>query len=79
MRKRLVKVFVWSVTQYGSESRVMNNAEKRYLENFFEIKVLADGAKSQVDGVPYYNNGVLDEIGEPRGLLRSITEREYGD
>ncbi|KAL4092401.1 hypothetical protein QTP88_026904 [Uroleucon formosanum] len=34
VRKRFIKVYVWSVAQYGCETWVLNKAEQRTLESF---------------------------------------------
>jgi hypothetical protein len=74
IRKRLNKVFVWSVALYGPDSWV-NKAEERYLESFETWcwrRILRVGWTEFLT-----NDSVLSEIGEPGGLLRSIKERRW--
>jgi len=75
VRKRFVKVFVWSVALYGSETWVINKAEGRYLESFamwnWQRLLRISWMEFRT------NDSVLNEIGQPRGLLKSIKERRW--
>lgn len=74
-RKQLVKVLVWSVALYGPESWVINKADERYLENFemwFWRRLLRVSWTELRT-----NDSVLNEICEPRELIRYIKERRW--
>lgn len=72
MRKRFVKVFVWSVPLCGSETWVKNKAEVRYLKSF---KMYSWKRLLRVSWTEFYtNDSDLNEINEPRDLLGSIKE-----
>jgi len=63
------------VALYGSEFWVINKAEDRYLENF---EMWCWKRMLKVDWTEFRtNDSVLNEISEPRGLLRSIEERRW--
>lgn len=73
VRKSFLKMFVWSVALYGSETWTISSAEKRRIEAF-EMWCYRRMLKIRwVDKVT--NEEVLKRIGEKRSLWRILTKR----
>lgn len=72
-RKSFLKVFVWSVALYGSETWTINSVDKKRIEAF-EMWCYRRMLKIKwVDRVT--NEEVLNRIGEKRSLWNTLTKR----
>ena len=73
VRKSFLKVFVWSVAMYGSETWTINSLDKKRIEAF-EMWCYRRMLKIRwVDHIT--NEEVLNRIGEKRNLWHNLTRR----
>ncbi|KAL4149828.1 hypothetical protein QTP88_003684 [Uroleucon formosanum] len=73
VKKRLIKVYVWSVALYGCETWVLNKAEQKFLESF---EMWCWRRMLRVSWVERRTNeNVLNEINETWKILSTIKER----
>ena len=75
VRKRFIKVYVWSVALYGCETWIINKAEQRSLESF---EMWCWRRMLKVSWIEHRTNeSILKEIDEGREILKSIRVRRW--
>lgn len=73
VRKRFIKVYVWSVALYGCKTWILNKAEQRTLESF---EMWCQRRMLRVGWIEHRTNeSILSEIDEGREILKTIRAR----
>jgi len=74
LRKRLIKVYVWSVALYECETWVLNKMEQKFFESFemwcWRRMLRISWTERRT------NENVLNEINETREILTTIKEED---
>ncbi|VVC32501.1 Hypothetical protein CINCED_3A022619 [Cinara cedri] len=75
VRKRFIKVYVWSLALYGCETWILNKAEQRTLESF---EMWCRERMLRVSWIEHRTNeSILSEIDESREILKTIRARRW--
>jgi len=75
VRKRLIKVYVWSVALYGCETRILNGTQQRTLESF---EMWCWRRMQRVSWIEHRTNeSILSEIDEGRKVIKTIRTRRW--
>ena len=75
LKKRMIKVLIWSVVLYGSETWTLTKDDIKWLEAF-EILGMEKYTENLLDRMQNQNEEVLNMVNEERKLMETIRKRQ---